>query len=61
MRKTKDTVAIHWFAGSWVPEERKRKQKKRRFKNRIKPKIVAVIGNDMFERMKAILHYKSDD
>lgn len=61
MRKTKDTVAIHWFAGSWVPEERKRKQKKRRFKNRIKPKIVAIIGNDMFERMKATLHYKSDD
>ena len=57
MRKTGNTVSIHWFAGSWISDERKKKKKKRQFKNRIKQRIVAVIGNDLFERMKATLHY----
>ena len=61
MRKTGHSVAIHWFAGSWVPEERKKKKKKRQFKNRLKPKIVAIIGNERFERLKKLLHYEADD
>ena len=61
MRKTKNTVAIHWFAGSWVPEDRRKKKKKRQFKNRIKPYIVSVIGNDRFEALKRAFHYEADD
>ncbi len=61
MRKTKNTVAIHWFAGSWVSQERRRKKKKRQFKNRLKPKIVALIGNEKFDALKKLLRYKADD
>ena len=42
-------------------EERKKKKKKRQFKNRLKPKIVAIIGNEWFERLKKLLHYEADD
>ena len=61
MRKTKNTVSIHWFAGSWVPKDKKKKYKKRRLKNRIKPWIVSVVGNERFERMKELLRYRADD
>lgn len=61
MRKTENTVAIHWFAGSWVSEESKKKKKKRQFKNRIKPYIVSIVGTEMFETVKKILHYRPDD
>ena len=61
MRRTANTVAIHWFAGSWVSKEKKKKRKKRLMKNRIKTIIVAIIGNNMFENMKKAFHYKADD
>lgn len=61
LRKTDNTVSIHWFAGSWVSEERKKQKKKRQFKNRLKPKIVAIIGNDRFEALKRFMHYEAND
>ena len=61
MRKSENTIAIHWFAGSWVSAERKRKKQRRQFKNRIKPMIVAVIGNNTFERLKKVFHYQAKD
>ncbi len=61
MRKTENTVSIHWFAGSWVSKDRKKKKRKRQFKNRIKPMIVALIGEERFERLKQRFHYQADD
>lgn len=61
IKKTENTVSIHWFAGSWLPEERRKKKKRRELKNRLKPKIVAIIGNEWFERLKKLLHYEADD
>ena len=61
MRKTSNTVAIHWFAGSWVSKERRSYKRKRQFKNRIKPMIVSVIGEKRFELLKKLFHYKGDE
>lgn len=60
MRKTKATVAIHWFAGSWETEEKKKERKKNQRKRRIRDRIVALIGENRYEDLKKILHYKSD-
>ena len=61
LRKTNKTVAIHWFAGSWVNNEKKKKRKKRQLKNRLKPKIVALIGKERFEYLKKVFRYRNND
>lgn len=61
LRKTANTVAIHWFAGSWETKEKRRWRKKRQLKNRIKLILVSFIGNKRFEKLKTILHYKPDN
>ena len=58
MRKTKNTVAIHWFASSWVSKQRRKDIKIRRIKNRIKRRMVGIIGEDKFESLKKVFHYK---
>lgn len=58
MRKTENTVAIHWFASSWVSKQRRKDIKIRRIKNRIKRRMVGIIGEDKFESLKKVFHYK---
>lgn len=62
LKKKKDTVTIHWFAGSWMSDELKKqheasaKKKKRDYlihtPNRI---LMKILGNNRYERLKAIL------
>lgn len=59
MCKTENTVAIHWFAGSWTTRQQKRDKIIRYAKKRVKPYIVALIGKDKFENIKKMLHYGS--
>lgn len=66
LNKTKNTVTIHWFSGSWVPKDEKKiyeemiKRKKREEKkdyiihipNRI---IWACLGNKRYNKLKKLL------
>ena len=60
-QKAKATVAIHWFAGSWETEERKKELKKNQRKRRIRGRIVALIGEKRYEDLKRLLRNKSDE
>ena len=35
LNKTENTHTIHWFAGSWVPQKQKRKEKLKRFLDKV--------------------------
>ena len=62
LMKTKNTVCIHWFSGSWVSKELIQKQKKRKraekidrikhFPNRLGRKL---LGDKRYEALKAKL------
>ena len=52
MNKTKNTIAIHWFAGSWLTSEQRRAQKTARIKANIKMIFVALLGEDRIEQLK---------
>lgn len=66
LKKKKDTVTIHWFAGSWMSDELKKqheasaKKKKRDYlihtPNRI---LMKILGNNRYERLKAVLKNKN--
>ena len=63
LNKTKNTVTIHWFSGSWIPEDEKKafndivkneKREKRKdyiihIPNRI---IMRCLGNKRYDRLK---------
>ena len=62
LMKTKNTVCIHWFSGSWISKELKQKQKKRKraekidwikhFPHRLGRKL---LGDKRYEALKAKL------
>ena len=55
LRKTVNTTAIHWFSGSWVPEDLKRQVKRSKIKKKIKAIIIKVIGERNFEHIKRMI------
>lgn len=55
MRKTEKTVAIHWFAGSWVPKEEKRKMREFRRKKNMKYFFRKLMGQQRYDQVKKLL------
>lgn len=69
LKKTKNTVAIHWFGGSWLSNEQRKKFKKYEIvikKNKRKNKIYKIkhlpitclrmmLGNDRVDKIKQII------
>ncbi len=73
--KTKNSVCIHWFNGSWLPEGEKerftkelKKTKKTKFKRRItdiflsirKKLATKIIGKNLYNKLKSLKDKKND-
>ena len=56
MRKTKNTSAIHWFSGSWVPEDLKRQIQRSKMRKKIKATVIKMIGERNFELVLRFLN-----
>jgi hypothetical protein len=56
MKKTSDTVSIHWYSASWLSEEKRKKHNKRVRKNRllrpIKDAVKLVLGKRLSSALK---------
>ena len=50
MRKTKNTVAIHWYAMSWESKEKKRWHKRSMIKNKL---IYYIVGPKLYGKLRA--------
>lgn len=71
VNSTKNTSTIHWFAGSWVPSE-KRKDHRKRYKESERARIIdyilhipnrmgrKIIGDRAYDRLKKVLKRKRD-
>lgn len=65
--KTRNTVCIHWYAGSWVPDEEKKKREKKLKEQRI-DQIIHIpnqigrklLGDRRYENVKRVIKNKQD-
>lgn len=72
LNKTNNTVAIHWFGGSWLPDEMKLekkkiiKEKKRQRRDYLKYRcryfpnrlLLKILGQEKYEKVKKVLERK---
>lgn len=58
MRKTENTYAVHWFAGSWVSREEKKAFRRMKARQKIKRIILSLIGEDGLQKLRLIIHRK---
>lgn len=63
LRRTRNTVAIHWFSGSWYTEEEtrhrqflRRKARKDKVTNYLKRQIISILGEAYYERWEERLN-----